>query len=100
MKRYLVAILMASLIIVASGVAPAPSAPDDTVKPDASVQAVGQPAQPQVGVPTAVLSAGAVTGGQTVADKEAEGKGDQARMALSLADNRFVTVAYVARKPA
>jgi len=91
---------MASLIIVASGVAPAPSAADDTVRPDASVQAVRQPAQPQVGVPAAVPSASAATEGQAVADKEAEGKGGQARMALNLADNQFGTVAYVARKPA
>jgi hypothetical protein len=70
MNRELVAILMASVMIAAA------SAADDMVKPDASVQAVGQPAEPQVGVPAAVPSAGAATEDPAVAEEEAEPEED------------------------
>ena len=76
MNRELVAILIASLMIAASGVASGPSAADDTVKPDASVQAVGQAAESQVGVPAAVPSAGAATDDQALAEEEAEPEED------------------------
>lgn len=51
MNKEVVTILMASLLIAASGVAPALSAADDKVEPDAAVQAVGQADEPQVAVP-------------------------------------------------
>lgn len=93
MNRELVAILMASVMIAA------PSAADDAVKPDASVQAVGQPAEPQVGVPAAVPSAGAATEDPAVAEEEAESEED-APTASGDDDGKVQRVAAPGTEPA
>jgi hypothetical protein len=72
MKRELVTILMASLMIAASGVVPAQSAADDRLERAPSPQAAGQAAEPQVASPAAVPSSGTATEGQTVTEEEAE----------------------------
>jgi hypothetical protein len=76
MNRQLVTILRASLMIVASGVTPASFAADDRAAPDASVQSMGQAAEPQIAVPAAVPPVGAPAENQAVTEEKAEPEED------------------------